>query len=117
MTNRFKNFTEDELACPHCLSRGVTDEAGKLLQTLREELDRPLRINSAYRCPIHNEAVGGVSGSKHLLGTAFDVSTRAKDWTVADKARLYEVAKSVGFKGFGHYRTFLHIDTGPEREW
>lgn len=32
-----------------------------------------LTISSGFRCPEHNKAVGGVSGSRHMLGRAADV--------------------------------------------
>jgi hypothetical protein len=33
----------------------------------------PVRINSGFRCPALNSAVGGVSDSAHLFGAAADI--------------------------------------------
>lgn len=33
---------------------------------------RPIRINSGYRCPALNKAVGGAANSAHMLGYAAD---------------------------------------------
>ena len=45
-----------------------------VLQPLRDALGKPLHINSGYRCPALNEAVGGVATSAHLYGQAADVA-------------------------------------------
>lgn len=43
------------------------------LDEIREGYGKPIFINSAYRCPKLNEAVGGVSSSYHQLGLAADL--------------------------------------------
>lgn len=46
-----------------------------LLEQLRSNIGGySLYINSGYRCPIHNDAVGGVPNSQHVLGNAADVA-------------------------------------------
>ena len=45
-----------------------------VLQPLRDAWGKPLHINSGYRCPALNEAVGGVPTSQHRLGEASDVA-------------------------------------------
>jgi len=45
----------------------------KVLQPLRDAWGKPLAINSGYRCPEVNRAVGGEPDSQHLLGEAADV--------------------------------------------
>lgn len=44
----------------------------ELLEPLRREFG-PIRINSAFRSPMVNEAVHGVGNSKHLTGEAVDI--------------------------------------------
>ena len=43
------------------------------LDEIREGYGKPIYINSAYRCPKLNQAVGGVSSSYHQLGLAVDL--------------------------------------------
>lgn len=43
------------------------------LEPLRHKWGRPLIINSGYRCPKLNTAVGGVANSQHKLGEAADI--------------------------------------------
>lgn len=43
------------------------------LNEVREEFGEPIVVNSAYRTPIVNKLVGGVSNSYHLEGRAADI--------------------------------------------
>ena len=45
-----------------------------ILEPLRTTLNRPIIINSGYRCKELNKAVGGVPDSHHLQGLAADIS-------------------------------------------
>ena len=45
-----------------------------ILQPLRDAWGGPLFINSGYRCPELNKAVGGVETSQHAKGQAADVA-------------------------------------------
>ena len=45
-----------------------------VLQPLRDAWGKPLHINSGYRCPELNKAVGGVPTSAHQYGQAADVA-------------------------------------------
>jgi hypothetical protein len=45
----------------------------KVLEPLRAHYGRPVRVNSAYRSPKVNRAVGGSASSQHLRGEAADV--------------------------------------------
>lgn len=94
-----KYFTIEELcASDTARRRGIdnTPDAAKRqkLQTLIEQLLDPIRavwgapitINSGYRCPKLNAAVGGVSTSQHLRGEAADISVGSP----ADNKRLFD---------------------------
>jgi len=43
------------------------------LEELRARYNAPIRINSGYRSPQLNRAIGGVSNSNHLTGCAVDI--------------------------------------------
>ena len=109
------HFSRTEVACSHCLKDGVTNKAMDALEALRIAQDRPLTINSAYRCPEHNVNVGGVKDSFHVKGMAFDISIRGM--TELERLQLMDDAIEVGFTGLGFYEAFLHVDLGPKREW
>lgn len=44
-----------------------------VLEPARVRLRIPIIINSGYRCPQLNTAIGGVSNSQHVLGMAADI--------------------------------------------
>lgn len=45
-----------------------------ILEPLRTTLNKPIIINSGYRCKELNKAVGGVPDSHHLQGLAADIN-------------------------------------------
>ena len=86
------------------------------LDHLRGVINRPIYINSGYRCKEENQRVGGVPGSYHLLGMAVDI--HVQDILLSD---LLLYAQEVGFNGIGFYENnnFLHLDIrpGPTHFW
>ena len=108
------NFSPAEIACRGTGKLLVNEDALNRLQELRVTLGKPLIVNSAYRSPEHNRKVGGAKASKHLEGTAFDISMANHDPTA-----FIAAARKAGFKGIGTYprSNFIHIDTGPARSW
>lgn len=66
----------------------------------------PFKINSGYRTPAENNAVGGVDGSAHTKRLAVDIAC-----TDANK-RLIIVGEAykMGFIGIGISSTFCHLD-------
>ena len=94
-----KYFTIEELCASDTAQRrgidNTPDTAKKQkLQTLIEQLLDPIRaawgapitINSGYRSPKLNAAVGGVSTSQHLRGEAADITAG----TPAENKRLFD---------------------------
>lgn len=69
---------------------GITNEPGekelaalrmlvsRTIQPLRDKLGVPIHVNSGYRCPELNKAVGGVPTSQHQKGEAADLSVDGK---------------------------------------
>ena len=110
---RWPDFTPQEVASKGEGELAVNEDAMDKLQALRH-LVGPLYLTSAYRSKAHNRRVGGAKQSKHLEARAFDVKQHNLDTVEFEKA-----ARSVGFLGFGFYpkQNFIHIDTGPAREW
>lgn len=109
------NFSPYELASNGDGSVQIDNEAGDKLQSLRTEWGKPLTLNSAYRDPIYNTSINGAKLSKHMLGQAFDISVRS--WLKIDKQEFKELAWRHGFRGFGGYDSFIHIDIGRARKW
>lgn len=76
-----------------------------ILEPLRDYLGKPIIINSAYRSPSVNKAVGGVSNSQHLLGCAADIRLGRED---IDKAFRYLQTNSFCDQVLGG-NSFVHI--------
>jgi uncharacterized protein YcbK (DUF882 family) len=76
-----------------------------MLEELRKEVGKPIKITSGYRCEKHNADVGGVKNSQHTKGTAVDVQV---DGMSPDEVAFY--AEKVGFKFIKRYLTFTHLD-------
>ncbi|MGE0200351.1 MAG: YcbK family protein [Candidatus Melainabacteria bacterium] len=79
------------------------------LQVVRDLLNRPVHINSGYRNPEHNAAVGGARNSYHLLGMAADVVIAGMP------ARAVQAFLKHWSGGLGAYAGFTHLDIRPER--
>jgi zinc D-Ala-D-Ala carboxypeptidase len=111
---RWKFFSPQEIACRGTGRIKIDAKALDMLEALRIKLGKPLIVNSAYRSPEHNRAVKGATRSKHMEGTAFDISMSNHDPETFIKA-----AREVGFRGIGTYprSNFVHVDTGPARTW
>ena len=100
----------------HIIDKRLVD----LLDAIRERLGVPLTVTSGYRCEEHNEEVGGVSNSQHVLGTAADIT-----YDDVDVEYLAEVAEACGQElgiegGIGtyYYQGFVHVDVrGYAARW
>lgn len=111
---RWPSFSPAELACRGTGMLMIDEPSLDKLQALRDYLSKPMIVQSAFRSPEHNRAVGGAKASQHLKAKAYDVSMANHD-----PAAFEEAARAVGFRGFGYYpkQNFMHIDTGLERSW
>ena len=49
-----------------------------VLDPLREAWGGPIKVNSGYRCPLLNEAVGGTPTSQHQSGEAADITVGSR---------------------------------------
>jgi zinc D-Ala-D-Ala carboxypeptidase len=57
---------EEQLDCMELLAK-------KVFEPLREWVSGPIKINSFFRCPKLNKAIGGSSRSQHCKGQAIDI--------------------------------------------
>ena len=82
-----------------------------LLDPLREAYGAPIYVNSGYRCPALNRAVGGSASSQHLTGEAADITAGSK----AGNRRLYELLRNLPVDQAinEHNFTCLHVSYGP----
>lgn len=76
------------------------------LDYVREIVGVPLRLNSGYRTPAHNKAVGGVSDSAHTHGLAADIICTSDQLRI----QIIRAAIKAGITRIGIGRTFVHLD-------
>lgn len=98
-------------------SVGVRDSIKELVDTviqpLRDTWGSPLAINSGYRCPEVNQAVGGVPTSQHVFGEAADVCPFGRNGsgnidTIRQLAQKASELK-LPFDQMILYPTFVHL--------
>lgn len=59
---------------PPAIKVKLTSLINNLLDPIREAWGGPIYVNSGYRCPVLNKAVGGVPTSQHQKGEAADLT-------------------------------------------
>jgi len=103
-------FKTSEFKCPCCGEVKVSGYLIHLLNKIREVLDKPMKVNSGYRCKDHNMMIGGEPNSAHLRGTAADI----KCTNSHDRYIIVKFALRFGFNRIGKYDTFIHLDVDSE---
>ena len=126
------HFSDKELRCKCCGVATMQPEFMESLERIRVEMNRPLKLSSAFRCSKHNQEVSSTGpNGPHTDhgdgGQAVDVRISG-----ADALRLVEVAKKFGMTGIGVKQSgpagkrFIHLDnlgsnytklTGGPRPW
>lgn len=89
----------------------------ELINRIRAVYGKPLVVNSAYRSPEHNAAVGGVKNSYHVQGLAADLRPTAANKD--DLGELQAICDRINPDGgVGFYDTFVHVDArGSRARW
>lgn len=78
----------------------------KVLQPLRDKFGHPIIVNSGYRSPLVNKAVGGATGSQHVRSEAADITAGSRERNKA----LFEILKTMEFDQLISYSySFLHV--------
>ena len=85
----------------------ISSETVAILQSIRDYFGKSVTINSAYRTPSHNKAIGGAANSQHVKGTACDIKVR----DVPPAAVVAYIEDKYPRHGIGFYSSFTHIDS------
>lgn len=123
--NPFFKVEEFKCKCGKCdLPEGVpSDELIDILCEIRNHFDKPLIINSAYRCSEHNAKVGGAKQSQHTIGSAADFTIKG----IPTEEVYKYVIQVYGERPLGIavkrnkedvFKGFVHLDTrGKKARW
>ena len=120
------HFSDSELSChgmastPPCGCGGVNECQQELVDALEalRKVGLPIAVDDAYRCPVHNAAVGGAPNSEHMRGIAADIKI-----TGMTAAEMYQAALNIpafanGGIGVAEHQGYIHVDTrGVSARW
>ena len=100
------------------IERNLTALVDNVLDPLREIYGKPITVNSGYRCPKVNKAVGGSETSDHVKGFAADITCSNKK----ENAILFDIIKNnlifdqlIWEKGNNEYPDWVHVSFNPKR--
>lgn len=92
-----------------------------IADAMRDDLGFGIRVNSAYRDPIHNKKIGGVSDSLHLIFNALDLAPADESGDLEEMKKWLRKDFYIPYKGINlnpnwcgmglNYNSFVHIDT------
>ena len=84
-----------------------------VLDPLREAWGKPIHVNSGYRCPALNKAVGGVPASQHMRGEAADITAGSRE----ANRQLYSLMRQLKLpvdQAINEYDfRWIHVSYGP----
>lgn len=114
------NFTEVQWNCrceycrrevPHEMKAHVMEK----VQLIREAANRPLILDSAYRCRRHPEEARKASPGRHNQGLAVDIRVNSD----RERVEIIELGLKHGARGFGVANSFVHLDwrEDPKTMW
>jgi len=107
-----KHFKESEFCCPCCGKSEMDQEFLNKLSEARSHAGVPFKINSGFRCVVHNGSLPNSSAfSSHLSGHAADIAT-------PNSAIRYAILLGLllsGFNRIGIGTNFVHVDDDPKK--
>jgi uncharacterized protein YcbK (DUF882 family) len=113
-----EHFSAAELSCHGTNCCGGQNECVPALvdalEALRAIAGVPITVDCAYRCPIHNAAVGGVPNSEHTTGIAADIKIEGMAPNAMYAAALKVPSFADGGIGVSESATgYIHVDCRP----
>jgi uncharacterized protein YcbK (DUF882 family) len=100
-----RNFKITEFACKCCGEVHMEDSFLDMIDAARDIAGVPFKINSGYRCPTHNAAIGSTS-ENHPAGRAADISATES----VTRMKILRGLVMAGFNRIGVHKQFLHAD-------
>lgn len=91
----------------------IDDHLVSILDILRNQVGKPVHINSGYRTPTRNKDVGGAKYSYHMRGMAADI--RVNGMSAKEVANKLNAIVSPDECGIIVYRSWVHLDTRHQK--
>ena len=117
-----EHITENEYKCKCCSNYPPDFDIDDIpvpyeilfdsFKAIREAWDKPIRITSGYRCPMHNAMVGGKVLSVHMFGLALDLDCKDIDEVYDLDELIEDTAPDLRRGRYTEWGSFIHIDCG-----
>jgi len=101
------------------IKAALTRVAVELLEPIRALFKVPVQINSGYRCPELNTAVGGSATSQHVRGEAADIVIRGVETEALEVEAVRKILRELPDLKFGQMLVefgCIHVSLGTKRE-
>ena len=109
--SEYPNFKAYEFDCRHTGKNEMKHQFMQVLQAIRREYGRPMRVTSGYRHPTHPvEARKLRSDGEHTRGMCCDIACDNGH----DRYRLVELALKHGITRIGIAKSFIHLGLGGQ---
>ena len=107
-----RDFHRDRVAA---IDPGLVDLMHSIARGL--ETQQPISVFSGFRTretntALRHEGMPAASNSEHLVARAADIAIEG-----VSVARLHRLAAHLRAGGVGAYDHYVHVDTGPVRDW
>ena len=123
--NNYDNYTAYGFGTPCGCGNGYGEDGTDqsfidALDNVREALGIPLITSCIYRCPVHNERVGGVPNSAHRQGKGADIQTPPGYTPTSLRDAISQIVETLypgeSF-GLGRYSWGVHFSRGAGEGW
>lgn len=105
----YPNFPKHEFDCRHTGLNDMKHEFMTVLQAIRTEYGKPMKITSGYRHPTHpTEAKKGHTTGEHTRGMCADIACSDG----SSRFELVSLALKHGIPRIGIARNFVHLGLG-----
>lgn len=108
---RWPNFTPAEFRCKHTGNLVMQPEFLDVLQAIRSEYGRPMRVTSGYRHPTHPEEAKKIKPGEHTHGACADIACEGEEAFRLLRIALKHGITRIGIQQKGGGR-FLHLGIG-----
>lgn len=106
---KYPNFSKEEFDCKHTGKNEMKDSFMQILQNIRTEYNKPMKITSGYRHWTHPvEARKGHTTGEHTQGTCADIACN----NGSDRFQLVTLALKHGITRIGIAKSFIHLGIG-----
>ena len=103
-SDEWPSFSFDEMKCKHTGECDMNPDFMDILQNIRDDYGRPLKITSGYRATTHPEELKKGSPGAHSHGRAVDIAMPVYAF------ELVAIALKLGIIGIGISKGFIHLD-------